>query len=73
MCMQLRMPRSRKNPVVYVNDWKGDKTDQPNRIEPSVKALDKIPGRNDKGSLDIRYFLFSWMMEQNCGHQTTVF
>ena len=48
--VRLRMPDSRKNPVVHVNYLKRDKTDQPTRIKSSdVKVLEKMHRRNAKG------------------------
>ena len=56
--VRLRMPDSRKNPVVHVSHLKRDKTDQPYRVKPSVvKVLDKMSTRNAKGRLDSRYFV----------------
>ena len=56
--VRLRMPDSRKNPVIHVNQLKRDKADQPNRIKPSVvKVLGKMHVRNAKGRLNTRYFV----------------
>ena len=56
--VRLRMPDSRKNPVIHVNQLKRDKADHPNRIKPSVvKVLGKMRVRNAKGRLNTRYFV----------------